>query len=84
MVWIPDVKIVRQNTCIGQLILIESAKAQWALDHKRTNGPVTWNDVLPYMGRGAKILTCPAGATYTVGNVEERAKCSVAGHALTP
>ena len=81
---IPEVKIARRNSCIGQLILIESAKAQWAIEHKRTNGPVAWNDVLPYMGRDAKILVYPAGGTYTLGDLQARAKCSVAGHVLNP
>src|SRR5580704_18275031 len=73
-----------QNACINNLRLIDGAKQAWALANNKTNGPVTWNDISPYLSRVSKggTLRCPSGGTYTLGNVEEAPKCSIAGHAL--
>jgi hypothetical protein len=73
-----------QNACINNLRQIDGAKQQWALEHNKTNGTVTWNDILPYMGRrpNVEVPRCPANGTYTLGNIEVPPKCSIAGHTL--
>src|ERR1043165_8125265 len=63
------------NACSNNLRLIEGAKQQWAIGNGRTNGPVTWDDLLPYLAargeRNVEIPRCPKGGTYTIGNVGE-------------
>jgi hypothetical protein len=54
-------------------------KEQWAADHHRTNGPVTWNDLVPYL---RKVPQCPKGGTYTLGDVGKLPTCSVVGHQI--
>jgi hypothetical protein len=74
------------NACVNNLRLIDSAKAQWALEHHKTNGaPVTWKDVLPYIGRGAEgeMPRCPEGGIYILGKIGEPPKCSMGGRQHT-
>jgi hypothetical protein len=80
-----------QNACINNLRCIDAAKQQWAVENHKTNGPVTWNEILPYLdmvqreqGRKIEFPHCPSGGTYTIGNIGEPPTCSIAGHALTP
>jgi hypothetical protein len=72
------------NPCINNLRMLEEGKAQWAEEHKKTNGAaVTWADVLPYIGRGnGQIPKCPDGGIYTLGRVGETPTCSIPGHVL--
>ena len=77
------------NICINNLRLIDAAKQQWAFDNNKTNGPVTWNDIQPYLNRVSSERTvgvphCPKNGTYTLGNIEELPKCSIAKHSLNP
>jgi len=79
------------NACINNLRRIDAAKEQWALDNHKINGPVSWNDILPYLTgvqkqQGIKFETphCPSGGTYTLGNIGELPRCSVEGHVLLP
>jgi hypothetical protein len=68
--------------CINNLLNIDVAKQQWALEnHKTTNDAPTWNDIRPYLGRGTagEIPVCPNGATYILGRVGEPPKCSIGG-----
>jgi general secretion pathway protein G len=81
----------QQNACINNLRRIDAAKQQWALDNHKTNGAVSWNDILPYLtelqddgGRKVGIPHCPSGGTYTLGNIGEPPRCSVEGHVLPP
>ena len=75
------------NICIFNLRLIDAAKQEWASDNHKTNGPVTWNDIQPYLSRVSSkpivgIPHCPKNGTYTLGNIEELPKCSIAKHSL--
>ena len=69
------------DSCINHLRQIDAAKQQWALKNNKTNGPVTWNDVLPYMGRNTRkaMPLCPQGGTYILGNIGDLPKCSSGG-----
>src|SRR5437868_4053631 len=71
-----------RNACINNLRFLDGTKQEWALEHKKTNGPVALDDVLPYykIEWRAGMLHCPAGGTYTLGSVGEKPRCSVAGH----
>lgn len=81
----------QQNACINNLRLIEGAKQEWATENHKTTGPVSWNDILPYLteidkeGR-TKVRTphCPSGGVYTLGNIGEPPRCSIEGHVLAP
>jgi prepilin-type N-terminal cleavage/methylation domain-containing protein len=71
------------NACINNLRQIEGAKATWALENKKL-GNATPNDTDLY---GATLYiretpVCPAGGTYTIGSVDTKAICGVAGHSL--
>jgi prepilin-type N-terminal cleavage/methylation domain-containing protein len=72
----------QQNACINNLRQIDSAKEQWALAQKKTNGdtPVT-ADINDYI-KGDTIPDCPAAGTYTYGNVGTNPVCNITGHAL--
>ncbi len=69
------------NACVNNLRQIESAKEQWALENKITNGTPTLEDLRPYMGRGTggTMAACPRGGIYTPGRVGEPPKCSTGG-----
>jgi len=74
-------------TCINNLRLIDGAKQEWELVHNKTNGPITWNDILPYIGRdgiNSPIPRCPSGGVYSLNNLEDLPTCSIPGHALQP
>ena len=70
--------------CVNNLRLIEAAKQQCALEHNLTiTDNVTAEQILPYMGPGAKELPrCPLGGTYNIGIVGAKAACSIPGHVL--
>jgi hypothetical protein len=78
-----DSRTAPKNACINNLRQIEVAKERWAMDNHKTNGPVTWNDLMPFLappGLKAEILHCPERGVYTIGNIEEPPKCSIKGH----
>ena len=73
----------QKNACINNLRQIEGAKATWALENKKvgTDTPVD-SDLF---GNTLYIKVkpeCPAGGSYTINNVDTKAACGVAGHAL--
>jgi hypothetical protein len=71
--------------CALNLRQIDGAIQQWALEHSRTNGPVTWSDLKPYLGRGpegsleglfcAEDKTHECTNSYLLGDVTERPRC---------
>jgi len=73
------------NACINNLRMLDSAKAQWALEYRKkpTDTPAA-SDVQPYMGRGpaGEFPVCPDGGVYTIGAVREKPTCSIPGHVL--
>jgi hypothetical protein len=76
--------IVRQQACINNLRLIDSAKQQWALDKNSLDAAVpTARDLLPYLPGGV-FPVCPGGGTYSINAVNEWPGCSIAGHDLPP
>jgi membrane protein involved in colicin uptake len=75
----------KDDACVNNLRLIDSAKQQWALEYKKlaTDTPAL-EDLRPYIGRGpnGEMPTCPDGGTYTIGTVGEKPTCSNAAHVL--
>ncbi|HKW29203.1 MAG TPA: hypothetical protein VJT54_07705 [Verrucomicrobiae bacterium] len=78
-----------QNACINNLRYLDWAKDEWATNKHKTNGSVSWNDILPYLTniqkeQGRKVGTprCPGGGIYTLGDVGEPPKCSIEGHVI--
>ena len=75
------------NACINNLRLIDACKQEWGVEHGRTNGPVSWEDIAPYLARlGEKpeSIRCPGGGTYTLGKIEELPTCTIPKHSLNP
>jgi hypothetical protein len=67
------------NACINNLLQIDGAKEQWALEHKvRANDPVNETEVESYIKGGKPI--CPGGGTYTYGPVDANPVCSIKEH----
>jgi hypothetical protein len=73
------------NGCINNLRQLDGAKEQWQLElHKSTNDVPTWDDIRPYVGRGAEgtLPTCPMGGKYTLHKLGQKPTCSCPGHVL--
>ncbi len=75
--WSPHV------ACISNLKRIEDAKATSALEYKKlpTHVPIDAD----LFGKGKYLPEkprCPKGGTYTLGAVNEKARCSIPGHEL--
>ncbi|MGD0411626.1 MAG: prepilin-type N-terminal cleavage/methylation domain-containing protein [Verrucomicrobiota bacterium] len=74
------------NACISNLRIIDSAKAQWALEnHKQNTDTPAGTDIQPYMGRGSagELPTCPIDSaqtfatSYTPNNVGTKPVCNI-------
>jgi len=76
-------KKAQRQACISTLKAIEGAKANWALDMKKSDADVPTDADL--FGADKYIEskpTCPAGGTYNLGAVREKPTCSVPEHAI--
>jgi len=74
----------QRTTCLNNLMAIQGAKQQWAMDQKKSASAVpTWQDIQQYLGgRGAGSMRCPKGGDYTLGSVADLPTCSMPGHVL--
>ena len=63
------------NACVGNMQYIDAAKEQWAYATHTTNGPVDIPGASIYMKGG--MPRCPAGGTYTVGELGDDPRCSI-------
>jgi hypothetical protein len=81
------------NACISNLRIIDSAKAQWALEnHKQYTDIPAASDIQPYMGRGSagELPVCPNDpnqrfdTSYSMNNVGTAPTCKIlpATHSL--
>ena len=73
------------NACIANLKQIEGAKANWAMENRKTNADTP--GVTDLFGNTAYIRVqpqCPGGGTYTLNNVATDPACSLSasGHVL--
>ena len=75
----------QKNACINNLRMIDGAKEQWALENRAASGGGVTEDgatgVNSYIKGNARPI-CPAGGSYTYGNVGENPICSTAGHTM--
>jgi len=72
-----------RKLCANNLIKIDAAKQQWALEHdKGPNDRPKPDDLLAHMGMGANAVfpVCPAGGTYSINAVDTKPACSIAEH----
>lgn len=67
-----------RNACMNCLRQIEGAKEQWALENKRTIGPVDIAGVNQYL-KGGTAPICEGGGIYTYGDVGQNPTCSLFG-----
>jgi hypothetical protein len=69
--------------CINNLRMLDEAKRQWALHNKKGS---TDTPTMQDLAGAAKHLryrpACPAGGTYTLGNLQTKPCCSIPGHTL--
>lgn len=66
------------NACVsGNIRHLDSAKEQWAMSARATNGPPDIDGVLSYIKGGMPI--CPGDGEYTMGNIGELPRCSLHG-----
>jgi prepilin-type N-terminal cleavage/methylation domain-containing protein len=76
----------QKNACIANLKQIEGAKANWAMEKKKTNSDTP--TAADLYGANAYIRDepgCPAGGAYTPNQVDTKPVCSLAasdGHTL--
>jgi len=71
------------NACIANLKQIEGAKANWAMENRKTSAATPVDTDL--FGATAYIRvkpTCPGGGTYALNAVDTTPTCTVALHAL--
>ncbi|MDZ4200389.1 MAG: SUMF1/EgtB/PvdO family nonheme iron enzyme [Kiritimatiellia bacterium] len=68
--------------CISQLLLIRSAKEQWAMENRKPEGhPATVADLAPFF-RGGIFPVCPNGGAYEIGPVGANPTCTQPDHVL--
>ena len=71
------------NACINNLVKINGAKEQWALETKQIAGATPADTDL--FGSTLYIATkpsCPANGTYTINAVGTSPVCTVSGHSM--
>jgi len=71
----------REKACINNLRQIDSAKEQWAMENNANDGDAFDAAAYAYI-KGGVVPVCPAGGTYTPGNIGTDPSCDVAGHTL--
>jgi hypothetical protein len=70
------------NACISNLLTIDGAKQQWALENKKTETDTpTREDISVYL-KNSVLPVCPAGGTYEINPVGTDPTCSIASHRL--
>lgn len=74
----------QKNACIQNLKQIDSAKEQWALENKKTEGESTAGAEGAINAFMKNAPNCPGGGTYTYNAVGTNPSCSLSasGHTL--
>ena len=70
----------QMHACIANLMQIDGAKQQWALENKKqTTDTPTMQDLAPFL---KSQMVCPAGGVYTLNEVGQEPTCSIPSHRL--
>jgi len=70
----------RQDACVKNMRMVDSAKEQWALDQRKVKGDaVDINQVNTYVNKAGLTPTCPSGGKYEYKRIGEDPECSVHG-----
>lgn len=65
----------RANVCIQNLRQMDHSKEQYAIENNAGEGSAVADaDITPYI-KGGAVPTCPAGGTYTLGNIGTDPAC---------
>ncbi len=73
----------RKSSCLLNLKQIETAKEQWAMDNKKSNGDaVGFTDLVGVTLYIKSTPSCPEAGTYSVNAIGATPTCSVAAHIL--
>jgi prepilin-type N-terminal cleavage/methylation domain-containing protein len=73
----------QRNACINNLRQIDNAKQLWATENKKTDADVPADsDIMPYLGKGTAMPTCPGNGRYTINAVSANPTCDASGHTL--
>ena len=73
----------RQSSCINNMKEIESAKEQWAMDQKKSNGDIAdFTDLVGATLYLKSTPSCPSAGNYTVNPIGSVPQCDVSGHLL--
>jgi prepilin-type N-terminal cleavage/methylation domain-containing protein len=76
-------KSAQKQACISNLKAIEGAKAQWALESRKSDADVpSDNDLCGPDKNLSRKPECPGGGTYSINSVAEKPTCTVPDHAL--
>lgn len=73
--------VAQTKTCMDNLVQIESAKQQWALETEKTDGDIVTDADLfgPTLYLKNKPV-CAAGGVYTLNPIGINATCTIPGH----
>lgn len=78
--WMSARETSRRSTCLMNIRQVESAKEQYTMEAKLTNGdPVIMDNLWPEYIKGAAAPHCPIAGVYTVGPVGTPSACSIHG-----
>ena len=73
----------QKNACIQNLKQIDSAKEQWALENKKTEGTTTAGSEAAINAFMKSAPDCQGGGTYTYNAVGTNPSCSLSGSGHT-
>lgn len=73
----------QRNECLNHLRQIDAAKEQWFRENrKRDSDAPTWEDLVGPGKYFREKPVCPAGGTYTIGDMMTEPTCTVPTHTL--
>ncbi|WCJ58041.1 GYF domain-containing protein [Fontisphaera persica] len=73
----------QRNACLNHLRQLDAAKEQWFRENKKRNTDApTWDDLVGPGKYFQQKPVCPAGGTYTLGDMMTEPACSIPKHSL--
>ena len=72
----------QQNTCFNNMRQIDSGKQQWAFNQNKDSSATPTEDEIGVYIRGG-FPRCPAGGTYSIGDMSTAPSCSIHGPLFT-